>query len=74
MTFSEAQQALHNGKKIRHESMPEGNSFMLYRRGFGDDMLIVVDAHENLSGDDVDFCELFSSAIHDDDDAWVVAL
>lgn len=71
MTFSEAIQALHNGKKIRHESMPAGNSFMLYLRGFSYDMLIIVDAHENLSGDAVDFCELFSSAVHNDD-AWEV--
>lgn len=73
MTFLEAREALHNGKKIRHESMPEGNWIMVYRRGFGSDLLILVDAMGNLSGDRVDFIELFWSTLHEDDEGWDIS-
>lgn len=72
MEFLEAREALHNGKKIRHESMPEGNWIMVYRRGFGDDMLIMVDTNENLSSDLVDFAELFWATLHHGDEGWEV--
>lgn len=72
MDFLEAREALHDGKRIRHESMPDGNWIMVYRRGFGDDMLIIVDANENLSGDPVDFIELFWSTLHRNEDGWEV--
>lgn len=72
MNFLEAREALHTGKKICHEYMPEGNFIMVYRRGFGSDMLIVVDANENLSGDRLDFVELFWATLSDEDDGWAV--
>lgn len=72
MNFLEAREALHTSKKIRHESMPEGNFIMVYRRGFGSDMLIIVDANGNLSGDRLDFIELFWATLSEEDDGWEV--
>lgn len=71
MNFSEAREALHSGQKIRHESMPEGNALVVYRRGFGYDMVIIVDSNGNLSGDHVEFSDLFFSALHNDDE-WQI--
>ncbi|CAK7025902.1 MAG: hypothetical protein DELT_02581 [Desulfovibrio sp.] len=72
MTFLEAREALHQGAKIRHESMPEGEYIMMYRRGFGDDTPIFVDENENLSDKYVDFIYLFHSTLWEGDDGWTV--
>lgn len=72
MEFPEVREALHKGYKIRHGSMPEGQAIMLYRRGWGTDLPILVDERENLSGAHMDFASLFWAAIAEYDDEWEV--
>lgn len=74
MNFVDAREELHSGRKIRHESMPEGEWIMKYCRGFGTDMLIIVDTDENLSGAPLDFGKLFWATLTEDEDGWEVCV
>lgn len=73
MDFIEAREALHQGKRIRHESMPEGAWIEKKYRGYGGMYLLAfVDDDGCLSARPIDFAMLFDSALCDDDDDWEV--
>lgn len=73
MDFIEAREALHQGKRIRHESMPEGEWIEKNYRGYGGMyLLLFVDGDGCLSDKPIDFVMLFDSALRDDDDGWEV--
>lgn len=72
MDFIEAKAALHQGKRIRHESMPEGEWIEVNYRGFTTYLVLFVDDDGQLSDRAVDFGELLNAALRDDDDGWEV--
>lgn len=72
MDFIEAKEALHQDKRIRHESMPEGEWIEVNYRGLSTYLILFVDDDGCLSDRPIDFAELLNAALRDDDDGWEV--